>query len=329
MKPQQSIVANVYVLTAYVLNRFRSRRIVSRDTYSTANALHANPFPLQDILINLVLLCGQLSLAVPVIAQTTVVIRRTPHEIVMGADSLASLTTIRIDGAGNRTEIPTKSYICKIMQFDRVFLASAGHLGHAGPGSYNIDDIGRESCTRKRRATECASAFVFKIEPLIKQQLERLRQFDIASYRSTTQGKAALQLFFAAVEGGIPVIVYKGLRTINDDTEPVKITIDTDSCPGTIPSHKTVTVLAGHYSNIDRFKNDEIFWREQGNINGIRTLIEIMKSHHSEVGGDIDILQINATGAKWIQHKEQCPEIQSQPTHAAKPQPKRKLTRPR
>ncbi len=71
-----------------------------------------------------------------------------------------------------------------------------------------------------------------------------------------------------------------------------------------------VTRFLGETEAIDGLPEDSPgFWKD-GLVMGVRRLVETEIQTRSEyVGPPIDLLQISAQGAKWIQKKQECADL--------------------
>lgn len=81
-----------------------------------------------DLALRVVLLALGPTLAATAHA-TTIIIRRTPEYIVVGADSLWSHDTLTTDKNGRKRATHSVSFECKINQFHHTFFAHAGYAG--------------------------------------------------------------------------------------------------------------------------------------------------------------------------------------------------------
>src|SRR5438552_3913574 len=111
MQPSLSIIFTyINVLGAEVFDTL-TRRVTGRNK-NLVKVSKAYPIfhRLRFTLIELAL-GGMFPLAV--YAQTTVIVRRTPTEIVIGADSLETTDHFTIDNLGKRKTWVTFSYVCK------------------------------------------------------------------------------------------------------------------------------------------------------------------------------------------------------------------------
>ena len=71
-----------------------------------------------------------------------------------------------------------------------------------------------------------------------------------------------------------------------------------------------MTRFLGETAAIDGLPEDTPDFWDDGLVAGVRRLVQTEIDARSEyVGPPIDLLQINARGAKWIQKKAQCPEL--------------------
>lgn len=322
MKPRPSVVlTDIYVLTVKVLNAFGVR--TSADKQSGSERSKAYPFSGGWRIAFLPLL-----LPISAAAQTTIVVRRTPSEIVVGADSRAAHRDRTFDLLGQTHDTVTYSSICKIVVVDNRAFVVAGYIGDPA-GRVDVINIGRVALQTAPKIVEAADLYSRTAEGPLRDSLERLRLLDLETYRKLTRGVGAnaknfSDVAFLAVENGIPTFAARSFITTNDEAKPVSLASVSVNIPNKALPHKlTVTAMAGHHEEIIKYRSDAPFWLKHGNVDGIITLIKIMEAASEEVGGPIDIIRITKKGAEWIQHKKECPDVQNTPLKPTKRRPRR------
>jgi hypothetical protein len=298
-----------------VLNEVLSDSFVSRSLSILRNVVLYNRQRLQAVVsyifgqsfmafVVLMIMCGSVHC---VVAQTCIVIRRTPSEVVVGADSKAVTITFSTDNDGKERQIRTEGTKCKIRQAGNTFYAISGF------NLSDMDNLADGSCRSGKNYMERAARFKALINEPLTAALERVRQENPHFYQERFMGeKACLQIVFFGIEDGIPAYRVIDFIAINPLSEPVHITQREVSCPGTLPATQPATSIIGHTAAIRAHKLTEDFWKGLDTIAGIKKLISIeSNAMGEEVGGKIDIIRVTRRGARWVQKKTECPDIQN------------------
>lgn len=133
---------------------------------------------------------------------TSVVAFRTAQEIVIAADSRAT--------ASNDLSIHIST--CKIRQINSVFVASAGFMYSPATG-FSIDQLLSASFKANVSIRQGVGSFERAvIKPMLNQMIwERKR--DIASFQREYEGKETVQIVFATIESGIPVLLFRSFKS--------------------------------------------------------------------------------------------------------------------
>ncbi|MGD0917327.1 MAG: hypothetical protein ABSB22_12815 [Thermodesulfobacteriota bacterium] len=242
------------------------------------------------------------------VAQTCIVIRRTPSEVVVGADSKIVTITFSTDSDGKEKQIRTAGTKCKIRQAGNTFFAISG------VDIPDMDNLADASCKGGRNYIEKAARFKALITEPLSVALEWSRLLNPDFYQKKfMRENACLQIVFFGIEDGFPAYRVINFLAINPLSEPVHITQrEGMSCPGALPATKSVTSVIGHNAAIRALNLTEDFWKGLDTIAGIRKLISIESNAMSEeVGGEIDIIRVTRHGARWVQKKTECPDIQN------------------
>ncbi|MBI1766165.1 MAG: hypothetical protein HYR56_32580 [Acidobacteria bacterium] len=227
--------------------------------------------------------------------QTCIVAKRTSTEVVIAADSAASVTTITPNADGSVTKTRSNKTACKIRTAKGAFIAIAGFWGGSETG--DLYAVAIKAANDGRTLKEKATIFASRLREPLKKDLEKIRTTDIQYYTEKYVGHA-VQSIFVGIENGVPTIVYQGFKTINLPTQPVRI--------------KPIQVITngliiGHQEAVSRYLDDTMFWGKWGLVSGCRKLIEIQSTATpDDVGGEIRILRITKTGNQWIEGKKGC-----------------------
>ena len=231
---------------------------------------------------------------------TTIVIARTAREIVIGADSKVT------DTYGNELN----SRVCKIQQVGNLFIAYEGFLRDRKTG-FNVRETVMNALQLRPNASAAEKVSIvtgFLTSRLFVEMLQ-LRRNSPDEFHIKFEGQTFLRIAIAGFEGNRPVLFVRQFRTgfIARNMGVLVVPDDClDDCSGEV-----VTRFLGETEAIDGLPEDNPgFWKD-GLVAGVRRLVETEIEARSEyVGPPIDILQINAQGAKWIQKKQECPDLQ-------------------
>ncbi|HEY0348318.1 MAG TPA: hypothetical protein VGC60_09180 [Pyrinomonadaceae bacterium] len=240
-----AILANVYILTVKGLNTFLKCASAKRD--SAADSAKAYPLPRTWAYAALLFLIMPLD----AVTQTTIVIRRTSHEIVIGADSMARVTTSTVDSLGQVREETVKHFsFCKIVVVGNRAFVMTGFLGTSEREAV-IKSAGRSALESTVRLADAADTYSNAIKERLSQDLERERLVNLESYRDITltkdgQTKNVLETMFFAIENGIPKITYRSFFTTNDESRPVSLAPGNQDMPNKVlPNTLNITGMAG------------------------------------------------------------------------------------
>ncbi|MGH9933459.1 MAG: hypothetical protein ACREA9_30110, partial [Pyrinomonadaceae bacterium] len=139
-------------------------------------------------------------------------------------------------------------------------------------------------------------------------ELQRVRSNSAAEFHTKLEGQTFLRVVIAGFESNRPLIFVRQFRT-TFIARGIGVTVIPDDCLDGCES-EVVTRFLGETEAIEGLPEDTPdFWKD-GLASGVRRLIETEIEARSEyVGPPIDLLQIDARGAKWIQKKPGCPEL--------------------
>ncbi|MEK6280135.1 MAG: hypothetical protein AABN95_07245 [Acidobacteriota bacterium] len=249
-----------------------------------------------------------LAIQVGVQAQTTVVIRRTPTEIIVAADSLAP--AFGRDKSGQR-KVWTR-FSCKVIRVEKRAAAFSGTLPYKFITLPNVQSLIGSLLGSQKSLESARQAFANSIAEPLRKGYENWRVSDIEGYRrhtlitGTSDTKESFSVFFLGFENGRPTIVYQYWIVSNQEDQPVQFAANG---VGTTNERRITTIFAGIHREIDQHVDDAKFWQRRGNVNAARELVQTMsRLHPSKVGGPIDILRITKDGAEWATAEPKCDE---------------------
>jgi hypothetical protein len=235
----------------------------------------------------------------PLAHATTIVVARTASEIVIGADSKVT------DTYGKELN----SQVCKVQQVGNLFVAFEGLLRDKATG-FNIPEIAIKALRLKPDATAAEKVNILTgfITAELFVELNRVRRDSADEFHTKLEGQTFLRILIAGFENNRPVVFVRQFRTafIARGIGVIVIPDDClDDCKGEV-----VTRFLGETEAIEGLPEvTPGFWAE-GLTAGVRRLVQTEIDARGEyVGPPIDLLQIKPQGAKWIQKKEQCPDV--------------------
>ena len=230
---------------------------------------------------------------------TTIVVARSANQIVIGADSKVT------DTYGHELN----SRVCKIQPFGNLFIAFEGLLRDKATG-FSVPDIAARALQLKPGASAAEKVNILTgfLTAELFVELQRVRNNSADEFHTKLEGQTFLRVVIAGFEGNRPLVFVRQFRT-TFIARGVGVTVIPDDCLNDCEGI-VVTRFFGETEAIEGLPEDTPdFWKD-GLVTGVRRLIETEIAARSEyVGPPIDLLQINAQGAKWIQKKEECPEL--------------------
>src|SRR5215204_660321 len=250
---------------------------------------------------------GCLLLLLPAVSAaraTTIVAVKRAKEIFIGADSKVT------DTFGNALA----NQACKIVQAGSVFFAYAGFARDNQTG-FSIPQIAADALNLKPELSVAGKTEILTgaVVEKLNVELPLLKQNSFVTYREKIEGKTFLRVLVAGFERGKPVLLVRQFRLGQTADEGVGVIVSEDDCDADCKG-KNVTRYLGETDAIDGLPEETRDFWQQGFAAGIRKLIETEINARDEyVGPPIDILQINARSAVWIQKKALCAEIKNYP----------------
>ena len=224
---------------------------------------------------------------------TTAIVLRSRHRIVLAADSRAVYSA-----NANATE-------CKLFEFHDVYATVSG-LAHYG-ASYRSFDAIREGFAR-------AGSFQYHIlttASFLKHRAEKLLaglQVNNPSEhryltRQTNDTSDFVQLAVAQTVNGQPML---GVIQLQRNRGENGLAARTTVCPGSCKRDAGIFYL-GYWERIKPYVTDSGQQRSVGSAASLDRLIRLeINAHPSEVGAPINIIELNGSGARWLQNGGNC-----------------------
>lgn len=229
-----------------------------------------------------------------------------PNRITIAADSLTRYTSL--GHAGERDY-----HICKIRQSDRVFFALSGMV--ADPDAkFDAFAIANTSLrghgTIKVKAERLADA----IRPQLLRVIQRVyRQGYSVGGKTIGHGiyEPALSLLVFGFEKGSPTVVYATfIRVDNPRGAPIDVFQVMKVCPGSGCPYGDGLWPLGEREAIDGLSPEAIslLRADTGDdVAKVRDLVNIeIKAQSNTVGGPVDTLVIDASGARFVEPLGAC-----------------------
>ena len=232
---------------------------------------------------------------------TIIVVARSANEIVIGADSKVT------DTYGNELN----SQVCKIQQVGNLFLALEGLLRDKATG-FSVPEIAVRALQLKPNALaeEKVKILTGFLTSELFVELQRVRTNSPEEFHTKLEGQTFLRIAIAGFENSRPLVFVRQFRT-TFIARGIGVTVIPDDCVD-VCEGEVVTRFLGETDAIEGLPEDTLGFWKSGLADGVRRLIETEIAARSEyVGPPIDLLLINAQGAKWIQKKPGCAAVRS------------------
>ena len=230
---------------------------------------------------------------------TTIVAVKTPSDIYLGADS--RVIGVRPDGT---VYFDVK---CKIGQVGKLFFA--------GAGPYEYDPMGlniRSLLIEAQRPGATVVQTIDRFDTLYADALTRTST--TAREKSPTVYQqyflnGHVYIYFVAFENETPRFFARTF-TIKSSDDAVKVDTEQHDCPPGCPDTEPTIYGIGYADVMRQLSSTELQRRPPVQV--ITELIEasIREDPDHKSGGPIDILHLNNDGARWVQKKQECREIQ-------------------
>ncbi len=239
---------------------------------------------------------------------TTIVVARTPNEIVIGADSKVT------DAYGN----DLNKRACKIRQAGDLFIAIEG-LELDRQTGFSVPDIASKALASKASASasDKVSVLMGYLVSGLLTELSHLKAHEPQTYfKKIEGGQLFLRIIVAGFENGQPLLFVRSFRALQYNPGQIGVAVIPDDCFDDCKG-VVVTRFLGESDAIEGLPEETPDFWKAGLSDGVRRLVETEIAARSEyVGAPIDIVRISAKGAQWVQKKTECSDSQS----PAKPQ---------
>lgn len=259
-------------------------------------------------------ICGKQAYTLPVLLLGTIlpgqalglssiVSIRTAHEIVIAADSKAT--------AGN--DLAIHFSLCKIHKFGDVFFTNAGFMFSPTTG-FKVEAVAKEACVKNTSLAQKVAYFESAIIKPMMTHLELEKRSNYEVFLREYEGREMLQVIFAGFENGVPVVMYRTFKTETSSSGQTAFFLKRKhDCPGDCKGDLSYRVLGEQEAIYAFLDKQPHFWKSGlsfAEIAKFFVMLEV-KDKGEFVGPPVDILRLTKDGAKWVQKKPECPEVQS------------------
>jgi hypothetical protein len=221
--------------------------------------------------------------------------RADAHATVVGADSL-----VGVEGTG-------KEYECKINLAGKIYFAAAG-IDDVPASHFYYEGLAIRAIKYSSNLSDAAKLFEDSVKDPFAQALEDIRRNAPKYYAEKIHTSAEpLQVLFLTIENGLAKYVLVYLTVQENPTGHLEVSTHRKTCPGDCRQDDG-NVILGFSEEIEKATADLSFWRGvASNVDAIRKMITIEeKAHPLDVGGDIDILTLDGSGAHWASPANKC-----------------------
>ena len=237
-------------------------------------------------------------------APTSIVAIRTPDFVVVAADSAGTF-----EGRGNPVTIKP---VCKIQQAGRVLFAVSGFL--VDPVTrFDVFRVVKNTKNRTGNVHGLAKAATAKLLRLFPQELKVLSTADPEAYGKIVGGRqdASAVLFFG-IENRKPIAVAVGFEAVLSSNGSIQVSTKTLECPGPDCPNGVEAFYLGSHEAIERYVHSAPQQTIAVPENFVSFLVQLeIAEHPDSVQGPIDVMRVDANGAKWIHVKSRCSETQN------------------
>jgi hypothetical protein len=224
---------------------------------------------------------------------TTEIIVRSRYRIVLAADSRASY----------REHAPATE--CKLFEVRDVYATVSG-FAHYGRG-YHVTDAIREGFAGNSTFASHVSNTALILQRRVEKQLANLQVNHASEYRYLLQPASdtsdLIQLALAQTVRGQPML---GIVELRRNGAENRFTAKTTICPGGCSQNPEIYYL-GYWERIKPYVANSGQPRSVGSAASIDRLIRMeIAAHPNEVSAPVNILELTASGARWLQNGGNC-----------------------
>jgi hypothetical protein len=239
--------------------------------------------------------------ASPPVFATSVVCIRSPDTIAIAADSVLAAKWGSSPGKAHRE--------CKIIDAGGMFFSMTGFVKDPAR-NYDAARIVRFSLDRLTPPRDPATVVTKEVIKDLAEELRKLKLEVPQLYQKLTGQKGALlKVLLAVFDGGMPRVVQLGFNQAVSSMGEITVTVEQESCPGECDPGRINMFVLGDRRPIDAYlESGKADWKSPEKA--AKTMVEkVIAAGTPDVGPPVDVLRIDGDGARWIERKEECPEI--------------------
>jgi hypothetical protein len=236
---------------------------------------------------------------------TSIVYVRLPSTIWVGTDSLYSGSSV--------SKLFADYFGCKISHHDRQYFSFTGIRSLDGMAGYDAVQQAELSSTRLDGSKEVRNDFTVAMIPALKRALPEIkRRFpDFYAERIVPPKLDPTFVFFEAIffgfREGRSEISYAGFHALRDKAGELTVTVTEKDCPGAncVDDKPVLEPIGLNKAFQPPFKFDSVSTGRP--VEDIRKLIMLEENAEPKyVGGNINIIRIDSTGAHWETNYPEC-----------------------
>jgi hypothetical protein len=209
---------------------------------------------------------------------------------------------------------------CKITKMSDIFLVFSG-IPALPAASFNAYEIADSVFAGKGTITERVKAYDKAVQGKLRAAFEKLRTTDPKYfsrwYTEDVVNRIAMQVLVAGAEKKGTVLTMLEYRITSPQNAPVEIKAIHQDIVTKKGSNQPKILFLGMQDAINDLLKKKDFFSDFDEVRNINEwILAEAAAEPSKVSGPVDILKISPKGTHWIQHKEQCPDVEEKPAHA-------------
>ena len=225
-------------------------------------------------------------------AASTIVVVRTPVDVSIAADSMATFG----DGSTAR--------VCKIYRLGEVFLGVAG-TDHDAATSFNVAGIVSTAIRNVSKPADKITSARTALTSEILTEAKNLMSGRPQEFENVRRNGVSIAL--VGLDGTVPFVVGQHFTVRLDSKNEIQIVPSKAlHCPGLDCPQGVYELHMGEADLIQ--KRMDSHPRITDSVDFARELVQLeIDAHVKGVGGPIDLLRISASGPTWVRRKPACP----------------------
>jgi len=242
------------------------------------------------------------SLAAAAAEATSIVAIKTGDDIFIGTDSKV---LIEKDVAISQ---------CKITRMNDVYMVFSG-IPALPASSFNAYEIAETIFAGEGDISARLDSYDKAVQGQLQAAFDKLRTTDEKLfsrwYTEDVQNRIAMQVLVAGAEKKGTVLAMLEYRIMSGKNEPVKLKAIRQNIQTKPGSAQPKILFLGMQDAIHVLIKKKDFFSDFDEVRNINEwILAEAAAEPTLVGAPVDILKISPKNAQWIQHKDQCPEIE-------------------